>query len=379
MSQIVHNLIFCSFVQAPHSRERLFTTRYMLTLCLTYQQVIPGFLDFVFPFGKQVHEREFHFGGFRYQTRILASEQGVRVPELGWSGRDYRLCYNLRSVEQACGGGEPWSIRQAAFHHSFDVESGQASWLVIKANEVLQKRIKSATGSRGLSKICSFESVARAFASTLATHLMFCEWSVENWRWYINFLEETMQETTRRTLSPIVRTPTSPTKDFSAHSIAFSEKAKQDDRARRPPPPPLAIDKVLPGFTYVEDGMIDPPQSPYAPPAPGTNEKRQDFSFTDLQRLQNTEEKANAAKLILNNNISVYSDLRNYYKTVSGFQGWPCELSLQSNDDILRFEQDLSSIEKEMHLQLSRIATLLQLIADRKSLVSLSPLAPNDA
>ena len=341
----------------------------MLALCLTYQQVIPGFLDFVFPFGKQDHERGFHFGGFGYQTRILESERGLRVQELGWSGRDYRLCYNLRSVEQARGGGEPWSIRQAAIHHSFDVESGQASWLVIKANEVLQNRIKSATGSRGLPKVCSFGDVSRAFASTLATHLVFCEWSVENWRWYINFLEEKMQETTRRTLSPIVRAPTSPVEGFIDSSMDSELKQKHHDGAKKPPQPPQPISKVLPGFNFVEKGMIEPPQSPYSPNGQGLVDKRQDFSFTDLQRVHNAEEKANAAKLILNNNISIFSDLRTYYRTISQFRGWPSELSLQCNGDFLRFEQDLSSIEKEMQLQLSRIATLLQLIADRKSLV----------
>lgn len=366
-------LMMPRFVHAPHSREKLYTTRYMLMLCLTYQQVIPGFLDFVFPFGKQRTERGFHFGGFRYQTRLLESERGLQVPELGWSGWDYKLCFNLKSVEQSRGGGEPWSIRQAAIHHSFDVESGQASWIVVKANKLLQNRIKSATGFRGLPRVSSFQALDRAFASTLNTHLIFCEWSGENWRWYIDFLEESLQEITRRTLSPIVRTPTSPTVGpnwplTSEHTLADNslELANLPTTAPSPPPPamPLRVQTSAEAMKHIPQSGLN-----YTSPQPA--ETAQQFSFTDLQRTQNIEEKANAAILILKNNISVFTDLSKYYRTLSTFPGWPGEIVTQCDGDMLRFEQNLSSIDNDMRLQLSRVQTLRHLIADRKNLVSL--------
>ena len=369
-------LIIPSFVQAPHSRGRLYTTHYMLALSMTYLQVMPGFLDFVFPFGKQSNERGFHFGGFRYQSRLPDSERGLRVPELGWSGRDYKLCFNLKSVEQARGGGEPWSIRQAAIHHSFDVESGQASWIVIKANKLLKDRIKSATGARGLPKISSYETLDRAFASALATHLIFCQWSGENWRWYIDFLEETLQETTQRTLSPIVRTPTSPTADpawsptrqstYANNSFQMSIMGGAKQPAQQSPP----VSSLPAGFHPVASGNGRPALSIYDPGNLVGTEKGPEFSFTDLQRAQKFEEKANAAMLILKNNISVFADLQKYYRTIAATEGWPSNLTTQCHGDMLRFEQDLSSIKNDMQLQLSRIETLLQLIANRKSLVS---------
>ena len=342
----------------------------MLTLSFTYQQVMPGFLDFIFTFGKQANERDLHIGGFRYQTRLPDSKRGLLVPELGWSGCDYRLCYNLKSIEKAQGGGEPWSIRQAAVHHSFDVQSGQASWIVVKANKLLQNRIKSATGSRGLPELTSYSDLDKTFSSTLAIHLIFCGWSGENWRWYINFLEDSLQETSRRTLSPIVRTPTSPMSEVN-RSIPHLDvnshdrfKSPQTAEPKKSAPPPQATKDILLVFPYLE------PQSPYDSCHSQRPQSRQGFSFADLQRAQNIEEKAKAAMLILKNNISVFTDLMSYYKTIKTYQGWPSHFAAQCREDMLRFEQDLSSNKNDMLLQLSRVETLVQLTADRKSLVS---------
>ena len=372
---VVEINIFRSFVQAPHSRERLYITRYMLALLLTYQQAIPSFLDFVFLFGKQANERGFHFGGFRYQSRLSDYERGLEVPELGWSGRDYKLCFNLRSVERARGGGEPWSIRQAAIHHSFDVVNGQASWIFIKANKVLQDRVRSATGPQGLHKVKSYQEADRALASTLATHLILCQWSGENWRWYVDYLEETLQLTTERTLSPIVKTPTSltgnptwsPTRQSTyanTHEMSDLASGKQPFR---PPQPiissPSGLDPVTISNENAAQSLCDPSNSLASVGKP-------EFTFTDLQKTQNVEEKANAAALILKNNISVFADLEKYYRTLSTSQGWPTDLTTHCGEDMLKFEQDLSSIRNDMQLQLSRVETLLHLIAGRKSLVS---------
>ena len=348
----------------------------MLALSFTYQQVMPGFLDFIFTFGYQANERDLHVGGFRYQTRLPETKRGLSVPELGWSGRDYRLCYNLKSIEQAQGGGEPWSIRQAAVHHSFDVESGQVSWIVVKANKLLQNRITSATGPRGLPELKSYSDPHKAFSSTLALHLIFCGWAGENWRWYINFLEDSLQETTRRTLSPIVRTPTSPIFEINRprprpDMNSYNKfKMSRTSEPKQPPFPPQPTKEILPGFQYLADGTKEPAQSPYDLRDPQRPPSRQGFSFTDLQRAQKTEEKAKAAMLILKNNISVFTDLINYYKTIVTYRSWPSQLATQCHEDMFRFEQDLSSAKNDMLLQLSRVETLLQLTADRKSLVS---------
>lgn len=346
----------------------------MLALSLTYQQVLPGFLDFIFPFGRQDNARDFHFGGFRYQTRLFESERGTPVPQLGRSGRDYRLCYNLTAVERSKGGAEPWSVRSAAIHHSFDVQSGQASWVVVKANQLLQNRIKSATGSRGLQQVRSFETLDRAFASTLATHVLFCEWPNENWRWYINSLEEEFQGTTRRALSPIVRTPTTLATDLDQslarnpvdieRGLGLSTMGPEKES----PFPPFPTHSPLPGLHSPPDGMVEPPQNPYIPSS--GIQKQQEFSFADMQRIQYIEEKANTAMLILKTNVTVLTDLKQYYQTIALLESWPSELASRCREDTLHFEQRVSTVVNDMNMQHSRTETLLRIISDRKSLVS---------
>ena len=177
----------------------------MLTLAFTYHQVMPGFLDLVYSFGRQEYAQDFHFSVFQEDTRLSESDRGLKVPELGWSGRDIRMGYGLKSVEPSTSQQDwPWSIRHCAVHHSCDVVSGRATWIVIKGNHLMKDRIESATESQNLPQISNFNTVDRAFASTLATHLIICDWAGDNWRWYINFLEEEFQSTTRGTLSAVV-------------------------------------------------------------------------------------------------------------------------------------------------------------------------------
>src|SRR5688572_3951480 len=105
-------LIFSTirFVHAPHSRERLRISLKMFVCALTHHQVMPAFLDFIFPFGLQEYLQDFYFSGFREDTRLLST--GLIIPNLGRSGREIRLCYSLKSVEASNGNTSwPWSIR----------------------------------------------------------------------------------------------------------------------------------------------------------------------------------------------------------------------------------------------------------------------------
>ncbi|OCL06941.1 hypothetical protein AOQ84DRAFT_342611 [Glonium stellatum] len=171
----------------------------MLMSTLSYHQVMPTFLDFLFPFGQQEYPQDFHFSGFRHQSRLREVDRGLRIPELGRSGKDFQLCYSLKSVESSKGQVEwPWSIRQMAIYHSFDFESGRTVWIVIKGNRLMRNRVKQTTGANKRSRL--FDTPSHALSAALETHLVYSDWSAENWRWYINFLEEQLQTSTRHTL-----------------------------------------------------------------------------------------------------------------------------------------------------------------------------------
>ncbi|KAJ0373429.1 hypothetical protein COL26b_008428, partial [Colletotrichum chrysophilum] len=82
-----------------------------------------------------------------------------------------------------------YSIRPAAFYHRFDVEGGNALWIVTKGGLDIQDRFKELTGKDARPEDKSFGDTQECFRSSLSAHLMFCHWSTEDWRGYIKWLE----------------------------------------------------------------------------------------------------------------------------------------------------------------------------------------------
>lgn len=365
------------FVHAPHSRASLKVTRDMLTLVFTYHQVLPQFLDFLFPFGNQQYAQGFHFSGFKYENRFSDVDSGLKIPDLGWSGRNFQFCYNLKSIERSRGQPEwPWSIRQSALYHSFDVENGRTNWIVIKGDQLLKKRIKLATGSRGLPETSCFDTVDRAFASSLAVHIIMCEWSGENWRWFINFLEEALQTTTRPTLSAMVDPfPSSMANEEPLGHSMLAQCAKSctditlADPVLRGPPAQAYHLKGRSTSNCKTMSDIDLASQELDTLQPQVTTSHPDFSFSDLQRIQFIQEKVNETLLVLKVNVDVLTELRQYYHSICESDGWPRELIVKCKGDIFRFETRVVAVEKDLRMQQSRTETLLRLLADRKSLL----------
>ena len=176
----------------------------------SYHQILPSFLDFLFSFGAQHHAEDFFFAGFRHDTRLSDLEKAATISALGRSGRVIQLCYSLRSVEAARGQESwPWSVRGAATHHTFDIENGRAGWAIVKGEggASMKDRIITETSSQNGNMLNKFGNRSQVFTSTLLTHLLLCNWSTENWRWYINYMEKEVQAVTRKTLSMNIAKP----------------------------------------------------------------------------------------------------------------------------------------------------------------------------
>ena len=195
-----------SSIHAQHSRAALDIFHDMFTVLLSYHQVSPSFLDFVFTFASKINARDFHYSGLREESRINEKSRGYRLPEIGRSGREIRLCYNLRSVEESPNEADmQWSIRQCATYQSYDLETGNLVWIDIKANDVIKKRIKSEISLQSATK---GSLLGTTFSTLLSTQLILCDWSGENWRWYINDLEDRLHEVGRGAIAaPIDRLP----------------------------------------------------------------------------------------------------------------------------------------------------------------------------
>lgn len=361
------------FIHAPNSREWLNTSRNMVAYALSYHQAMPSFLDFLFPFGRQEHARDFHFSGFRNETRLDPNRRGLQIPELGRSGREIRMCYSLKSVEESIGQQQwPWSIRQTAVYHSLDIETGVMSWVVVKGNQLIQRRMESVTESRTFRGSNDFNTPVRAFVASLALHLVICDWCGEDWRWYISFLEECLQEKTRRTLAVPLESVPSTFAEKPSQALTWSTISSSIPEKR-----------VYSGLSSIfeKSEPMAPPELPSGPPPPPPGRPSVapiavstssgpdyggDFSFGDLPRVQHLEDKANEVLLILESNTNVLTELEQHYELVRENCGWPHEVS---HGDFSRFKSRLASIVNDLRMQQSRTKTLLRLIADRKSLL----------
>jgi hypothetical protein len=357
------------------------------------------FLDFIFPFGVQEYLEDFYFSGLREETRLSTAAAGLVIPELGRSGRDIRLCYNLKSVERSSDHW-PWSIRQTAVYHSFDVGNGKAFWIMVKGNKLMKKRIqesttKDAVGSVDLKR---FGSNCEAFASSLATHLVLADWCDEEWRWYLNYLEERLHIATRRASaiiqerepsmyeSPVSHharantTPSMTNRVATAVKKTFSRKHR---KSNSDPGLPLANIPVQTPFPMTTGPAAPPggrpPPPPIPPPGmPGSvqtekhqpQEEDQDFTLKNLQFVQNLEEKANEVSPVLDSNIDILRELSDHYKSVLSSDECPQELKSGCQTSFKHFEKRITSIITDLERQKSRTQILLGLLSNRKNLVS---------
>lgn len=166
----------------------------MFVRITTYHQVMSAYLDFVSVFGHQERPRDLRFSGFREQTLLSAPARGLSIPDLGRSGRLYQLCYNLKAPAFREDQQPTWSIRQAAIHHQFDAVYGTTLWIVAKGDDLLKKRIEELTGVQGRDEDRTFATPQDCFKSSLSIHLLLCNWSTEEWRWYIQSFEDIIDQ-----------------------------------------------------------------------------------------------------------------------------------------------------------------------------------------
>ena len=395
----------------------------MFTCALTHHQVMPNFTDFVFPFGHQLYAEDFHFSGFREDTRLLISDGGLQIPELGRSGREVRMCYSLKSVEPHSSKKKwPWSVRQTALYHSFDVVTGKAFWIVIKGSNLIRDRLREATSPNSESnELKAFESTASSFASTLAMHLVLCDWCDEDWRWYLTFLESRLQDLTRHSLavdipkaprfvepeySPLVKQPTMSFRrtvtDLTKRTLSASRRLTMssstsnhtkyqasfplptlspiDQSSPQPPPslPPGMVGHSAPNMPpSLPPGIKLPPSLPPGMGGSTTDHSSDEiFSVRTLQQVQFIEDKTNEVLLILEANIKIVTSIKQHYETVLASEDCPNELRTDCKTEVAHFRKRIDNIMGDLEIQHSSAVTLLRLLENRKSLVGYTPQPP---
>ncbi|KAL8993056.1 MAG: hypothetical protein Q9188_007428 [Gyalolechia gomerana] len=346
---------------------------------------MPEFLDFIFTFGYQERAQELNHSGFRQRTSLQRSKRTLHIPELGWSGYGIQQCYSLKFVERSPSQEHwPWSIRHCAVYHSFDVEQIRTNWIIIKGNRETERCIQNATRDGGAPELSIYENVVNAFTSAMETHLLICDSAMENWRWYISYLEQKLQDLTRAVkstdadvpMSPVIETPLSPlskSATFGAGSLrqvprnpTGPESSKGPDTYTTPtsatmPATDSSISQTEKGpqlaqYTNPKTGRTQPLppgvtveslEQPRTERTPNEVYVQQQFNFKDLQKTQHVEEKANEALLAMSLNLRVILQIGKHY----------------------RFLIENQDLPQNIRLQRMRMEAILRLLADRKALL----------
>jgi len=175
-----------------------------------------SFVDFITMFavkgssGRQVEPVELRFSGFRERILLARPARALALPSLGLGGRNYQLCYSLKRMNLRRQAAKQedflWSARHSAVHHQFDIEKGVTVWVVASARDELRGRIKQLTGANGNADFRQedrcFASAEESFISSLAVHLVLAQWATEDWRGYIRWLEQVLEEKVRGDQAP---------------------------------------------------------------------------------------------------------------------------------------------------------------------------------
>ncbi|KAL1880070.1 hypothetical protein Daus18300_001433 [Diaporthe australafricana] len=204
----------------------------------------PMHSDFVSAFCKKRQDDEdvsdLRYSSFRESIRLSAASSGLNLPHLALSGRGFQLSYNLKSVTNKSKERPSWaamvdkkekwdwSVRQAVFHHQFDMGEGSSLWIITSARDYLQKRVQKLTGqtkrkppatsqansnedeielqSRPADR--TYTTAADSFVASLSIHLMLAQYASEDWRGYVRWLEQMLEKKTKTALIDVNYDPT---------------------------------------------------------------------------------------------------------------------------------------------------------------------------
>ncbi|KAF2237775.1 hypothetical protein EV356DRAFT_573795 [Viridothelium virens] len=362
------------FIHARNSRETLRVTRNMLTLILAFHRIMPQFLDFIFSFGQQRYRQDFLYSGFRRQIDLSESDCHSQ-----WSthnfGRKFQSCYSLQSVELTSDALVPWSIRRAAVSNIFDIETGKTTWTIVKAGPLMKNRISKALSAKKTPPLEAFDSVPGALAASLEIHLLLCQWAGENWREYINYLEDELQKRTRDVLSQSVEGAPDPLQDNDIMETAeVNSPPWQSGMKRTFSQRSSATNGIRMLSWQSRQSTTEPAHSTrpikkagYSTAAISHWSQRRPFSLEDLKHIHFLAEQADEALLVIKSNEKIISELQGHYRTILGPELFQNDLKTQCSTEYRRFNDRMDAIIDDLRVHQYRLVTLQSLFNSKKA------------
>ena len=302
---------------------------------------MPLFLDFVFSFGRQLHQQGLRFSRFKDEKGLPAWWASTLTKHSVQTQEEIRVCYNLWSAERLpVNHAFPWCIRQTAVYHTFDQDTGKTLWIILKDSASLESELHKAHISVSSS---GAGIVIDSWRAALSVHSVIFDWSGENWRWYLNDMEERAEVLTEK----ILRT-------------RFSHEL--ETRSFHPPTREYAVTKDTSGNQRDHPEILL-----HSEPDPHS-----DLTFSDLQQIHFLEEKVQEALLVAQMNIQVLDSLAKYQHDRMPSIAMNSYLKLTPHTQEALYHPCEDEVIRDFKTSQTQLKSLLHLLENRKHLVRTS-------
>ncbi|KAF5686285.1 serine threonine kinase [Fusarium circinatum] len=331
-----------------------------------------------------------------YDTLDAPEDKITKIPELGRSGREHTVQYLLRSIEESTddGGQVVWNIRQMAVHHKYDFGQGKTFWLNIKANSVMQERIKAAIAEETSLRSAAAKDLPGSFAATLLTHLIHLEWCDESWRKCINHFEIEIRKVLKKARTArIDKDPNLRLKFLTRVLTNKTELTESSNALARWAQKPL-ISCFSPTS---EKGTCSSAVQPVASNKAGLPANEEDtglakqleslmvletFSFKEFQHLHFLADQLESFRLVMQLNRQALRDIIEHYEDLASRTNFPEKIKTSCKDELASFSRRVERIRKNLEIRVTQVESLLSCLQQGKDLVSScrtrSPPSPAD-
>lgn len=151
----------------PSAERPLELTKEGLLRILSYHQVMPTFLDFLFAYGSQYRKREARLSGFRIHSTLFSKT--ISVDGLGRSDKRFQMSYNIKSLIRF---DRSKSLEDAlwhvAVHHQFDARTWKQVWIFGDPHADLKKATQLKYNAK-YEPYLQFDDVQRSFSSMVSS------------------------------------------------------------------------------------------------------------------------------------------------------------------------------------------------------------------
>lgn len=325
-----------------------------------------------------------------HDTLDVPNERLLDIPKLGRSGREIRVQYLLRSLERAIGPDNTATpnIRQMAVYHTFDLVTGKAFWTNIKANGLVEDRIKEATTEVPALASRAMDSLAGSFAATLTIHMIHLGWCDEDWREYINDIESKIRNVlTKAQTARIDRQPKDMKRAFTRASSFHASKASTHDLSEKVPAasPPNRKRKILnlfrlgnPDADAAKKAAVLSTHSLTRLLREARTEDRDQidrlmvldiFSFEEVQQLHYFGEFLESFRLVIDLNDQTLHDIAENYQDLWDRDGFPREIRENCQKELASFIRRIHRVRRNLQIRASQVKSLMAWLQEGKALV----------